>query len=228
MLRYSKNHRLELPLALSIPDARRLVGFPGAVPEPRRGQRREASTRALAVVLDVHVAEALIDGRGHLGGWRPACRVVLEEQVIRRMFLVGDEKKEWRREAVSTRRALDRVDHLRFVELFAGEAGDALALLHEPDERRLAIAPGHFDEIVHEIAVQSRRGGHHDVVAPVRLQLSKADKCRLPAVPGILFDKLEKMVMQRRQSPGRLRLERNRPATLGCLIAKLHYLRAGG
>jgi hypothetical protein len=82
-------------------------------------------------------------------------------------------------------RLLDGGDDLDLVELLAGERDDSLALLHEPDERCLAVVLGYLDDVVHLVAVQPRSIGDIYEIPLPGLQL--LDPQQLPAFRGTVL-----------------------------------------
>jgi len=157
---------------------------------------------------------------------RPGAFVNLRVQTVRRGLLVGDEHEEWRRHAVTRRRVLHRFDDLGLVELLAGKARHASALLHEAQQRGFMEEAGDFDEVVHEVAVQTGCRGEQHVVAAAGCELADRQALAAAAVPIGLLDELEEVMVERRQASRRLGLERNGAAALARLIAELHHERS--
>ena len=87
---------------------------------------------------------------------------------------------------------MNGIDDLSFVQLFAGEACDALALLHEPQERRVGKKSRHLDEIVHEVAVQARCRRDQHVILRTAFQLFEPQNSSLP-FPSVLRHELQEM-----------------------------------
>ena len=120
------------------------------------------------------------------------------------------------------------VDGLALVQLFAGQAGDALALLDEAQERRAMEEPRDLDQVVHEIAVQARRGRDQDVVAPAGLELierAERGRCRCPTSPARRTRRNGGAAAAARR---RFRFERDGAAEFARLIAELHDRGRGG
>ena len=117
---------------------------------------------------------------------------------------------------------MDGFDDLGLIQFFTREARHAPALLDETNERRSMEEPGHFDHVVHEVAVQASHCCQQHVVAPAELQAIECQELGRASLPAHRIDELEEMVMQRRQPPGRLGLQRNRSSTFARLIPDLH------
>ena len=120
---------------------------------------------------------------------------------------------------------MHRVNRLALVELLSRDAGDALALLDEHDRRGCLKAPGHPDDVVHEIPVQAGRGGHEHVVLAADLELIEGPTGSVAGLPPFLLDELEEGVAQSREAGARPRVEGHAPAQLARQVAQLDDLR---
>ena len=100
-------------------------------------------------------------------------------------MLVGHHHEEAGRQPMVGADLGDGLNRLGLVELLAGEAGHALALLHEAQQRRAVEKAAHLDQVVDEIAVQARDCREQDVVAaspaPDRPGRQKSRRASIPA-----------------------------------------------
>jgi hypothetical protein len=149
---------LELPVGAATlhPAAAVPVQLAGA--HDAKNGRAVPQRRSLGVVLGVLVTERRVQPVGQHGAvlvGDVGVELDQEGQPWQPTDPLGERRDEQvpppqRRECL-----VDGGDDLDLVELLPGERDDALALLHEPDERRVLVAPGHLDDVVHVVPVEA-------------------------------------------------------------------------